>query len=47
MDTELLVDYEKTIAKTHFFENYQAKKKQLKGFMKDWEILQEDLEKFS
>ncbi len=47
MDTELLVDYEKTIAKVHFFENYQAKKKKLKGFMKDWEMLQEDLDTFS
>lgn len=44
MDTELLVNYEKSIAKPHFFENYETKKKQLKNMMAEWENLQEMVE---
>lgn len=44
IDTELLINYEETIAKPHFFDRYQEKKKKLKKLMEEWEILQETLE---
>lgn len=44
IDTELLVNYEETIAKPHFFDKYQEKKKKLKKLMEEWEVLQESLE---
>lgn len=47
IDTELLVNYEETIAKPHFFDKYQEKKKTLKKLMEDWEILQETVESLS
>lgn len=47
IDTELLVNYEATIAKPHFFDSYQEKKKKLKKLMQEWEVLQENLESLS
>lgn len=47
IDTELLVNYEETIAKPHFFDKYQEKKKKLKKLMEEWELLQESLESLS
>jgi ATP-binding cassette subfamily F protein 3 len=47
IDTELLINYEQTIAKPHFFDKYQEKKKKLKKLMEDWEILQETVESLS
>ncbi|MDP2686512.1 MAG: ABC-F family ATP-binding cassette domain-containing protein [Aequorivita sp.] len=47
IDTELLINYEETIAKPHFFDRYQEKKKKLKKLMEEWEILQETLESLS
>lgn len=47
IDTELLVNYEATIAKPHFFDSYQEKKKKLKKLMQEWEVLQENLEALS
>ena len=47
IDTELLINYEETIAKPHFFDRYQEKKKKLKKLMEEWEILQETLEALS
>jgi len=44
IDHNLLVDYDATIAKTNFFDGYQAKKKKLETLMKDWEILTIDIE---
>ncbi len=44
IDTELLVNYEQTIAKPHFFDKYQEKKKNLKKLMKDWEEISEHLD---
>ncbi|MCG2418565.1 ATP-binding cassette domain-containing protein [Aequorivita sp. F47161] len=44
IDTELLINYEETIAKPHFFDKYQEKKKKLKNLMEDWEVLQETVE---
>ncbi len=47
IDTELLINYEETIAKPHFFEKYQEKKKKLKKLMEEWEVLQETVESLS
>ncbi len=47
IDTELLINYEETIAKPHFFDRYQEKKKKLKKLMEEWEILQETMESLS
>ncbi len=47
IDTELLINYEETIAKPHFFDKYQEKKKKLKRLMEEWEVLQETVESLS
>ena len=47
IDTELLINYEETIAKPHFFDKYQDKKKQLKKLMEEWELLQETVDSLS
>lgn len=39
IDQQLLVDYDKTIAKPNFFDTYQAKKKKVETLMKEWENL--------
>jgi ATP-binding cassette subfamily F protein 3 len=44
IDHELLMDYDKTIAKPNFFDNYQRKKKNLEILMEDWEKLSHELE---
>ena len=47
LDAELEANYEKTVAKTDFFVNYEKKKGQLQETMDLWEQYQEDLEKIS
>src|SRR5690554_1082095 len=47
IDTELLINYEETIAKPNFFEKYEEKKERLKKLMKDWEVLHETVESLS
>jgi len=47
IDHDLLMDYDTTIAKDNFFEQYQKKKTDLDGLMKKWEQLTIDLEKES
>ena len=44
LDFDLEVEYEKTISQPDFFENYQAKKKELGVLMEQWEALQLSLE---
>lgn len=44
IDHDLLMDYDATIAKPGFFDDYQAKKKLLETLMEDWEKLSEELE---
>ncbi len=44
IDHNLLVDYDKAIAKSNFFESYQAKKNKLEKLMQDWEDLTLDIE---
>lgn len=46
MDEDLATDYESTSAQPNFFENYKKKKKKLEEFMKEWEVLLEELESF-
>ena len=45
IDHDLLMDYDKTIAKPHFFDTYQKKKKHLEVLMKNWEKLTLELER--
>jgi len=44
IDTELLINYEQTIAQPHFFDKYQEKKKKLKKMFEEWEVLQETID---
>ena len=44
IDHELLMSYDETIAKPHFFENYQKKKSDLERLMKNWETITLELE---
>ncbi|MCK8521232.1 ABC-F family ATP-binding cassette domain-containing protein [Aquimarina sp. D1M17] len=44
IDVELAINYDKTIAQSNFFDNYQAKKDQLNNLMEDWETLQEEID---
>ncbi|WP_276388421.1 ABC-F family ATP-binding cassette domain-containing protein [Eudoraea chungangensis] len=46
IDHELLMDYDKTIAKEGFFDAYQKKKKDLESLMVEWETITMDLENF-
>ena len=47
IDVELSVNYEQTIAKPNFFDNYQSKKKELDELMSQWESIQESIEMHS
>ncbi len=44
IDHEMLMDYDATIAKPGFFDDYQGKKVVLETLMEDWEKLSEELE---
>ncbi|MEX0315573.1 MAG: ABC-F family ATP-binding cassette domain-containing protein [Allomuricauda sp.] len=44
IDHEMLMDYDATIAKPGFFDDYQGKKDQLESLMKTWEELSNKLE---
>lgn len=47
IDHELLMDYDTTIAKPNFFDNYQKKKKELEELMKNWENIIIQLEELA
>ena len=47
IDHDLLMDYDSTIAKPNFFEEYQKKKTDLEELMERWEQLTSDLENAS
>lgn len=47
IDHDMLMDYDATIAKSNFFEDYQKKKADLEALMKKWEQLTMDLENAS
>ncbi len=44
IDHDLLMDYDTTIAKTDFFDQYQGKKNSLEELMLRWELLSSELE---
>ncbi|MBQ4912901.1 ABC-F family ATP-binding cassette domain-containing protein [Maribacter sp. MMG018] len=44
IDHDLLMDYDATIAKPNFFDDYQAKKSQLEKYMEKWETLTIEIE---
>jgi ATP-binding cassette subfamily F protein 3 len=44
IDTELSINYDETIAKPNFFDNYQKKKAHLEKLMEQWEEITESLE---
>ena len=44
IDQDLQINYEETIAKENFFDQYNQKKERLSKLMKDWEEVQLDLE---
>ena len=44
IDHQMLMDYDATIAKPGFFDDYQGKKDQLEQLMEDWEKLSQELE---
>jgi ATP-binding cassette subfamily F protein 3 len=44
IDVELAINYEATIAQGSFFDTYEGKKKNLEEFMKQWELVSEELE---
>ena len=44
-DHDLLMNYDQTIARNNFFDNYQQKKKDLESLMKEWERISLQLEK--
>ncbi len=44
IDFELEINYEETVSKPNFFENYQSKKTKLEALMSQWESLTESIE---
>ncbi len=46
-DHQLLMDYDKTVADTSFFDTYHGAKKQLEKLMEEWEDVSSDLEGYS
>ena len=47
IDVELAINYDATIAKANFFENYQAKKDKVVQLMEDWESVTMQLEELT
>ena len=47
IDTQLAENYDEVSSKPNFFENYKAKKAQVEMLMSDWELIEEEVEKFS
>jgi len=46
IDVELSINYDETIAKPNFFDNYQAKKQELTDLMEAWEVATTEMEAF-
>ena len=44
IDLELEINYDQTVAKPNFFDNYQGKKKELENLMGQWETVTEELD---
>ena len=47
IDLALAKNYDEVSSQPNFFENYKAKKNQLESLMSDWELVEEEIEKFS
>jgi ATP-binding cassette subfamily F protein 3 len=47
IDLELAENYDEVSSKPNFFENYKAKKAAVESLMYDWELVEEEVEKFS
>jgi len=47
IDTQLAENYDEVSSKPNFFENYKAKKARVEILMSDWELIEEEVEKFS
>ena len=47
IDLALVENYDEVSSQQNFFENYKTKKAQLESLMSDWEIVEEEIEKFS
>ena len=47
IDLQLAENYDEVSSKPNFFENYKAKKAQVDLLMSDWELIEEEVEKFS
>ena len=47
IDLAMAENYDEVSSQPNFFENYKAKKVQLESLMSDWEIVEEEVEKFS
>jgi len=47
IDLAMAENYDEVSSQPNFFENYKAKKAQLESLMSDWELLEEEVEKFS
>ena len=47
IDLALAENYDEVSSHPNFFENYKAKKNQLESLMSDWELVEEEIEKFS
>ena len=47
IDLALAENYDEVSSQPNFFENYKAKKAQLESLMSDWELVEEEIEKFS
>ena len=47
IDLELAENYDEVSSKPNFFENYKVKKAAVESLMSDWELVEEEVEKFS
>ena len=47
IDIELAQNNEEVSSTPNFFENYKAKKATLESLMSNWELVEEEIEKFS
>ncbi|MEZ7946352.1 MAG: ABC-F family ATP-binding cassette domain-containing protein [Flavobacteriaceae bacterium] len=47
IDLQLAENYDEVSSKPNFFENYKAKKAAVESLMSDWELVEEEVEKFS
>jgi len=47
IDLQLAENYDEVSSRPNFFENYKAKKAAVESLMSDWELVEEEVEKFS